>query len=392
MQQILKRLELIKTSIAIEDEEIIELQVAKLSTMSIDDSVQSILKQLSNSDYGNAVIEIESYIAKYSGIIVYEDKELGGLKLELKVLEGKLQELSQEKNEYLNEIHEFNVQYNLHLGEIIRTILELKKTILYRQTIKQQSVVDESVERHDDVQADLDELKEEMINLKKELDDMDVLDDNYDEISEQFKNLKDAYKEKLSELNNLQEELDALKEEFQNSEESQQYEEAKNDYESFSDDYEEIIREERFNLNEEEVSELKKAYRKASKLCHPDTVSDELKEQAEKLFKELNDANSKKDLEKVKEILFKLENGNGFEVASDRINDKDRLRAKIEEIRMKIDALDHEINEIKSDDTFVTIQGLDDWNEYFNSFKKDLDEEKERLEAENFAISVNQSY
>lgn len=37
MQQILKRLELIKISISIEDEEIIELQVAKLSTMTIDD-------------------------------------------------------------------------------------------------------------------------------------------------------------------------------------------------------------------------------------------------------------------------------------------------------------------------------------------------------------------
>lgn len=42
MQQILKRLELIKTSIAIEDEEIIELQVVKLSTMPIDDDVQEI--------------------------------------------------------------------------------------------------------------------------------------------------------------------------------------------------------------------------------------------------------------------------------------------------------------------------------------------------------------
>ena len=42
MQQILKRLELIKTSIAIEDEEIIELQMTKLSNMTIDDDVQEI--------------------------------------------------------------------------------------------------------------------------------------------------------------------------------------------------------------------------------------------------------------------------------------------------------------------------------------------------------------
>ncbi len=60
MQQILKRLELIKTSIAIEDQEIIELQVVKLSTMPIDDDVQEILTKLSNSDYGSAIVEIES--------------------------------------------------------------------------------------------------------------------------------------------------------------------------------------------------------------------------------------------------------------------------------------------------------------------------------------------
>lgn len=382
MQQILKRLELIKTSIAIEDEEIIELQVTKLSVMSIDGDVQNILTKLSNSDYGSAVVEIENYLSRYSGVTVYEDKELGGLKLELKVLEVKLQELSEEKNDYLNEMNEFNVQYNLHLGDIIRKILELKKEILYRQTTQKKAVIDEAQERRDDAQSNIDELKEEMVNLKRELDEMDALDDDYDEIFEQFKNLKETYKEKLDELNKLQEEVDSLQDEFQNSEESKTYEEAKNDYESFSSDYEEIVKEERFELNDEELQELKRAYRKASKLCHPDTVSDELRAQAVQLFQELNEANSKKDLKKVLEILDNLENGNGLDVASDRINDKERLRAKIEEIRSKIDALDKDIKKIKSDDTFVTLQELDDWDEYFNTLKSELDDEKERLEIQ----------
>ena len=46
MQQILKRLELIKISIVIEDEEIIELQVAKLSSVDVDDEVKMILQKL----------------------------------------------------------------------------------------------------------------------------------------------------------------------------------------------------------------------------------------------------------------------------------------------------------------------------------------------------------
>ena len=52
----------------------------------------------------------------------YEDKELQSLKLELKILEKKLQKHSAEKNEYLNNIDEFNAQYNLKLGELIQKL------------------------------------------------------------------------------------------------------------------------------------------------------------------------------------------------------------------------------------------------------------------------------
>ena len=97
MQKILKRLELIKTAIIIEDEEIIELQVMKLNTMSCDDEVTNILNKISDKDYGNVMLDIEVYIQKFSGLVVYEDKELQGLRLELKALERKLQELALKK-------------------------------------------------------------------------------------------------------------------------------------------------------------------------------------------------------------------------------------------------------------------------------------------------------
>jgi small-conductance mechanosensitive channel len=218
MQQILKRLELIKTSISIEDEEIIEMQVTKLSTMSTDDEVKEILRQLSHNDYGEAIVKIENYLVRYRGVVLYEDKEISGLKMELKILEAKLGELSEEKNEYLNEISEFNTQYSLHLGEIIRAILELKKDIFYRKSIFESNPL----------------------------------------------------------------------EDIEDSKEYQQYQEAKNNYNEFYHEYEEIINQERFELNEEEKAELKKLYRKASRVCHPDIVQDELKTQAIKLMQELN--------------------------------------------------------------------------------------------------------
>ena len=48
-------------------------------------------------------------------IIKYTDTELQSLKEELLKLEIKLQSLSDEKNEYLRDIEDFNLQYNLYL-------------------------------------------------------------------------------------------------------------------------------------------------------------------------------------------------------------------------------------------------------------------------------------
>ena len=66
------------------------------------------LNKLENLDYGSAALDIETYLSRYSGIIIYKDKEVQGLKLELKSLEKKLQTLSELKREYLNDIDEFN--------------------------------------------------------------------------------------------------------------------------------------------------------------------------------------------------------------------------------------------------------------------------------------------
>ena len=64
---------------------------------------------------------------------IQKDIELENLKKELKSLESKLQELVEQKTEYLNDIEEFNHEYNLHLGEIIKNILNLKKKIFFKK-------------------------------------------------------------------------------------------------------------------------------------------------------------------------------------------------------------------------------------------------------------------
>ena len=365
MHQILKRLELIKTAITLEDEEIIELQVMKLNATACDSEVKEILAQIKSSNYGDVALLIESYITKYSGVVVYEDKELQGLKLELKILENKLQELSQERDEYSNELHEFNTQYTLKLGELIRNILNLRKEILYKQTIKKE-------QEYQKTKAEYEELKSQKEKLEESLDGLDEFDDAYDEIYEELQELN-------TKLNEKRKQTKKEKEEIKEDPKYQEYTQSKEEYEEFSNDYEEIKNEKRFEIDEDEKKELKKLYKKAGKLCHPDIVVDELKEQATEIMKELNNAYATKNLSKVKEILNALERGVVFAVASDSIDDKDLLKEKIVELRKNIGITEDEIAEIKEDDAFETIHDMDSWDNYFNDLETALQAELDKL-------------
>ena len=203
MKQIIKRLEIIKSSIAIDDEEIIELQIIKLKELDADSGIKNILKKLENLDYGSAMGDIENYIKQHTGMVEYVDSEVLGLKLELKSLEKKLQSLSQEKTEYLNDIEEFNTQYNIHLGDITKNILNLKKDILYKQTQKQQKVKDkykEDTQIYQDSKDTIDEIKEAIKELEELLKNIDENHENYEEIIRTYNNLK-------KELNDLEDDL-----------------------------------------------------------------------------------------------------------------------------------------------------------------------------------------
>lgn len=391
MTQILKRLEIIKSSIFIEDEEIIELQIIKLEKIDIDDEVKNILKYLENSDFSTAIKLIENYLSKYSGVVEYIDPQIQGLKLELNSLEEKLQNLVIEKTEYLNDIEEFNTQYNIHLGDIIKSILSLKKEILYKKTIKYQKIKDiyeEEIKTFDETTETISELKETISELEEALENIDKDDENYDEIYKAYQELHEELKNLEHELYSQKQKLDDTKEQLEDDKLFNEYEDVKSTYDEFENEYEHIkdTQKDINKLNDDEKIEIKKLYKKAARLCHPDIVSDELKEKAHEIMQALNDAYSKKDITKVKEILLNLETGKSFELSSDSIEDKEILKAKIEEFKKTIQELKNEIEEIKSDDTFITISSLDDWDEYFEDLRRDLEEEKEKLVFESKEI------
>ena len=132
----------------------------------------------------------------------------------------------------------------------------------------------------------------------------------------------------------------------------------------------------------EKKIELKKKFRQATVLCHPDKVADEYKRAAHDIFIDLKQAYDTNDLKKVTKILDDLEKGNFFKTKSETVQEKDLLKAAIAHLKRRIQVLETEIIHIKERDTYKTIIGIEDWDEYFKKIKEKLQRELEKLRLE----------
>jgi hypothetical protein len=163
---------------------------------------------------------------------------------------------------------------------------------------------------------------------------------------------------------------------------TKKHKEAEEDYKQYSKQIIEEKEKTRFELTDEEKIELKKRFRKATFMCHPDKVADEFKDAAQNIFVELKAAYETNDLNKVTEILHNLEKGNLFKSISDTISGKNKLLAASAKLRIQIKTLESEIFVIKLSETFKTIINIDDWNTYFNKTRELLLQELQELRAE----------
>ncbi|MGS9202743.1 DNA repair protein, partial [Salmonella enterica subsp. enterica serovar Infantis] len=62
-------------------------------------------------------------------------------------------------------------------------------------------------------------------------------------------------------------------------------------------------------LSDDERNELKRLWRQASRLCHPDVVADDLKEKAHQMMVQLNQARQNADLAASRAFLTPLHSG-----------------------------------------------------------------------------------
>jgi chromosome segregation ATPase len=382
MNKLIQRLDIIKNAVAMEDENLIAMQLQELEQLALNGTVQHIIELIKSQSYEDVIQLIEDYKNKNSGMVVFEDPKVQGLRLELKVLEKKLKNLTEKKKDYTIEIDDFNREYSLRLGAIIQQILSLEEKILHQRIIKEEQAFQAKKEAFNKAKEAVKSTKKQVVEIEEELDDLDELSEEYDELYEQYQDLKEDLNHQEQDLNEKRKEAKQAKEELDEDPANKEYQNAKEDSETFEKEYEEVISEEVYGLTDEQLNELKKAYKKAARLCHPDILPEEMKEQAHQIMSELNIARRVKDLEKVKEILLSLQSGELFKDASDIIQNKDLLKAKIEKIRERIASTKEEIYELENSDDFKFIHETEDQEEFFDIREAQLKEELEQLGQE----------
>ena len=189
LDKIIKRLEVLKNVILLNDVDDIEYNVNKLKEFDINSDIKEIIDFIVTKDYSSAISKIQSFISNNNQLLVWKDPEIEVLKIEIDSLENLLNSLDNELVELEKVISEFQNIHTKELGEIILEILKLRKII--------------------------------------------------------FKNDQEKFEEAEQDEQEYQEQFDAEKKK--------------------------VIRE----LSEDQKKELKKNYRKASTLCHPDKFINE---------------------------------------------------------------------------------------------------------------------
>lgn len=221
--------------------------------------------------------------------------------------------------------------------------------------------------------ADTLALKLEIESLEQKLGLFDS------ERAELEKLLADFNHRHMLELGEIISEILALKKELaKENDDDIAFEETQNFEEQYHEELHHAKQKTRHRLNDQDQKLLKKLYRKASSLCHPDRVGDEQKALAEEIFNELRQAYEENDLAKVQELLAQLEQGI-FKPQSKTVSQADKLRAIKQQMTGKLQRILTAINDIKKSPSYQEIMEIDDWDTYFAEQKSLLMQEKERL-------------
>lgn len=125
--KILKRLEIIKNYIQLEDIEELKREAQKLKKFSFNSDIAEILIDIQNDNFSDSVKKIQNFLYINQQLSVWVDPEVSALKLEIKILENQLNAYTNEKVELEKILSDFQHRHTIELGDIILEILRLQK-------------------------------------------------------------------------------------------------------------------------------------------------------------------------------------------------------------------------------------------------------------------------
>lgn len=177
--------------------------------------------------------------------------------------------------------------------------------------------------------------------------------------------------------------------ESENAEE--QYQETKAKYEEFT--RENIAEEHKifFEISQQDNNEIKKTYKAATLLCHPDKFENapaEMKHRAEEIFKELNAANERNDIKTVTRIYKELQSGL-LNVEIQKQDNKQLLLLQSESLNEKCKMKITQLDGYKNSEVVKLIKQLNNLDEYFAEKENQLKLELAHWQNKN-SITVNE--
>ncbi|UZA17401.1 hypothetical protein LP109_03580 [Moraxella bovis] len=131
--QIIKRLEILKNYVILEDLDDITKENQKLKQFDSEQDIASIYGAIKSLQFSQAIGLIDDFIKKYHSVVIYQDVDIMALKLEIRLLEHEINLYDSEKAELEKLLADFNHQHSMNLGDLISEILSLRKQLAKQQ-------------------------------------------------------------------------------------------------------------------------------------------------------------------------------------------------------------------------------------------------------------------
>jgi hypothetical protein len=165
IDKIVKRLEIIKNYILLEDLEEVKELSNKLREYTFDNDLLSILDFIAQCKLSEAVVNIEDFLTNQRQISVWTDPEIVALKLEIKILENQVVSFDNERSELEGVLRDFQREHFLAVGDLILKLLQFRKLKYAQDKEKYEEAEKDEQEYREQFEFEKDK---EVFNLSEE--------------------------------------------------------------------------------------------------------------------------------------------------------------------------------------------------------------------------------